>query len=151
MLLEYPGLEPCKYSSSTKAFKIFIVGVFRGIFTAILTFQSTPWSIFTGIIAVIIALAFAFAAAADLFMISKVSQRITRFIFTLMRWFSVELLQIHRMYRSTGASMTKARQEFTDVVLRNQHVRSAASNVAAAAVQSQFSQSNTNNTTNNRY
>lgn len=97
-----------------------------GIFSAIGVFSSSAWSIFCGIIALIVAFGFAFAAAADLFMITK----------------------IHRMYRSTGASLAKAQQEFTDVVLRNQHVRSAASNVAAAAVQSQFSQ---NNTTNNRY
>lgn len=48
--------------------------------------------------------------------------------------------QIHRMYRSTGASLAKAQQEFTTEFFRNQHVRSAASNVAAAAVQSQLSQ-----------
>lgn len=52
------------------------------------------------------------------------------------------------MYRSSGASMAKAQQEFTTEFLRNQHVRSAAGNVAAAAVQSQFNQ---NNTTSNRY
>lgn len=98
-----------------------------GIFKAIGVFVGTPWSIVCGIYALIVALGFAFAAAVDLFMITK----------------------IHRMYRSTGASMAKAQQEFTDVVLRNQHVRSAASNVAAAAVQSQFSQNNA--TTNNRY
>lgn len=50
------------------------------------------------------------------------------------------------MYRSTGASMAKAQQEFTSEFLRNQHVRNAASNVAAAAVQSQFNQN-----TNTRY
>ncbi|KAL1492599.1 hypothetical protein ABEB36_010838 [Hypothenemus hampei] len=98
-----------------------------GIFTAVGIFGTTAWSIVCGLIAVMVALGFVFAAAADLFMISK----------------------IHKMYRSTGASMDKARQEFTDVVLRNQHVRSAASNMAAAAVQSQFSQSN--NTPSNRY
>lgn len=97
-----------------------------GIFSAIYVFSNTAWSIITGIYSLVVALGFAFAAAADLFMLTK----------------------IHRMYRSTGASLAKAQQEFTDVVLRNQHVRSAASNVAAAAVQSQFSQ---NNTTNNRY
>lgn len=52
------------------------------------------------------------------------------------------------MYRSTGASFAKAQAEFTTEFLSNQHVRDAASNVAAAAVQSQFSQANN---TNNRY
>ncbi|XP_066158293.1 secretory carrier-associated membrane protein 1 [Euwallacea fornicatus] len=100
-----------------------------GIFTAIGTFGSSAWSIISGLIALTVAIGFTLAAAADLFMISK----------------------IHRMYRSTGASMDKAKKEFTDVVLGNQHVRSAASNVAAAAVQSQFSQNSNTNSTNNRY
>lgn len=51
------------------------------------------------------------------------------------------------MYRSTGASFAKAQAEFTTEFLKNQHVRGAATNVAAAAVQSQFN----SNTTNNRY
>ncbi|CAH0562236.1 unnamed protein product [Brassicogethes aeneus] len=95
-----------------------------GIFTAIGTFDNTAWSIFVGIIAIIIALGFVFAAAADLFLISK----------------------IHRMYRSTGASFSKAQQEFTSEFLRNQHVRNAAGNVAAAAVSSQLNNQNANNT-----
>ncbi|XP_019866362.1 secretory carrier-associated membrane protein 1 isoform X2 [Aethina tumida] len=95
-----------------------------GVYTALSTFDHTPWSIFVGIVALIIACGFVFAAMADLFLISK----------------------IHRMYRSTGASFSKAQQEFTTEFLRNQHVRSAASNVAAAAVQSQFNQNNTSNT-----
>ncbi|XP_060516100.1 secretory carrier-associated membrane protein 1 isoform X2 [Cylas formicarius] len=97
-----------------------------GLFTAILTFKTSALSIVQGILALIIAFGFVFAALADLFLITK----------------------IHRIYRSSGASMAKAQQEFAEVVLRNQHVRSAASNVAAAAVQSQFSQ---NNTPTNRY
>lgn len=88
-----------------------------GIITALNTFGNTAGEIISGIIALLIALGFAFAAAADLFLITK----------------------IHRMYRSTGASLAKAQQEFTSEFLRNQHVRSAATNVAAAAVQSQFS------------
>lgn len=91
-----------------------------GIIKALYTFQNTAWSIVSGIIALLIALGFAAAAAADLFLISK----------------------IHRMYRSTGASLAKAQQEFTSEFFRNQHVRNAASNVAAAAVQNQFNQNN---------
>lgn len=94
-----------------------------GIITALKAFDNTAAGIITGILALIIAIGFGCAAAADLFLISK----------------------IHRMYRSTGASLAKAQQEFTTEFLRNQHVRSAASNVAAAAVQSQINQ-NQNNT-----
>lgn len=91
-----------------------------GIITALATFKNSAWSIVSGVIALLIALGFGSAAAADLFLISK----------------------IHRMYRSTGASFTKAQQEFTSEFFKNQHVRNAASNVAAAAVQSQFNQNN---------
>lgn len=91
-----------------------------GLIKALATFNNTAWSIVSGIIALLIALGFGAAAAADLFLISK----------------------IHRMYRSTGASLAKAQQEFTSEFFKNQHVRSAASNVAAAAVQNQFNQNN---------
>lgn len=91
-----------------------------GIITALATFSNSAWSIVRGIIALLIAIGFGAAAAADLFLISK----------------------IHRMYRSTGASLAKAQQEFTTEFFRNQHVRNAASNVATAAVQSQFNQNN---------
>lgn len=91
-----------------------------GIIKALSTFQNTAWSIVSGVIALLIAFGFAAAAAADLFLISK----------------------IHRMYRSTGASLAKAQQEFTSEFFRNQHVRNAASNVATAAVQNQFTQNN---------
>ncbi|KAG5881540.1 hypothetical protein JTB14_017943 [Gonioctena quinquepunctata] len=93
-----------------------------GIITALSTFGNTVGSIISGVIATIIAIGFGFAAAADLFLISK----------------------IHRMYRSTGASLAKAQQEFTSEFFRNQHVRNAASNVATAAVQSQFNQNQNN-------
>ncbi|KAL7640570.1 UNVERIFIED_CONTAM: hypothetical protein RMT77_008845 [Armadillidium vulgare] len=48
------------------------------------------------------------------------------------------LAQVHRIYRSTGASMAKAQAEFAQGVLKNEHVQSAASNVASAAVRNQF-------------
>ncbi|KAK4872245.1 hypothetical protein RN001_016369 [Aquatica leii] len=100
-----------------------------GIITALSKFKdkdgSTALVVIVAIIELIIAIGFACAAAADLFLISK----------------------IHRMYRSTGASFAKAQAEFTTEFLRNQHVRNAASNVAAAAVQSQLN----TNPTNNRY
>ncbi|XP_072402123.1 secretory carrier-associated membrane protein 1 [Diabrotica undecimpunctata] len=92
-----------------------------GIITALATFKNTAWSIVQGIIALIIAIGFGLAATADLLLISK----------------------IHRMYRSTGASLAKAQQEFTTEFFRNQHVRDAATNVAVAAVNSQINQNQT--------
>ncbi|XP_050497185.1 secretory carrier-associated membrane protein 1 [Diabrotica virgifera virgifera] len=92
-----------------------------GIITALETFKNTAWSIVQGIIALIIAIGFGLAATADLLLISK----------------------IHRMYRSTGASLAKAQQEFTTEFFRNQHVRDAATNVAVAAVNSQINQNQT--------
>lgn len=61
--------------------------------------------------------------------------------------FSLNKLQIHRIYRSSGASMSKAQQEFTTTFLRNEHVQTAAGNVAASAVRAQMQA----NTTQPRY
>lgn len=51
-------------------------------------------------------------------------------------------LQIHRIYRNSDASVTKAQQEFATTFLRNEHVQNAASNVAASAVRSQMANAN---------
>jgi len=48
------------------------------------------------------------------------------------------MVKVHRIYRNTGASFAKAQQEFTSGVLRNEHVQSAAANVAAGAVRAQM-------------
>ncbi|XP_014270928.1 secretory carrier-associated membrane protein 1 isoform X1 [Halyomorpha halys] len=52
----------------------------------------------------------------------------------------VLISKVHRIYRSSGASMAKARAEFTTEIMKNEHVRGAASTAATAAVQSQFNQ-----------
>ncbi|XP_013200817.1 secretory carrier-associated membrane protein 1 [Amyelois transitella] len=52
------------------------------------------------------------------------------------------LTKVHRIYRSTGASLAKAQAEFTTEILRNQHVQTAASNAAAAAVNAQIANAN---------
>ncbi|KAK9758702.1 SCAMP family [Popillia japonica] len=96
-----------------------------GFITALEQFNGSVRGTINGVLGLLIALGFGAAALGDLFLISK----------------------IHRMYRSTGASFAKAQAEFTTEFLRNQHVRSAASNVAAAAVQTQFNQ----NANANRY
>jgi len=49
------------------------------------------------------------------------------------------LFRVHRLYRSTGASASRAQQEFTHGVISNQHVQQAAVGVASTAVRQQFS------------
>merc|ERR1711953_162100 len=48
------------------------------------------------------------------------------------------LTRVHKMYRSTGASMAKAQQEFTTGVMSNETVRQAAADAAAASMRAQF-------------
>ncbi len=61
---------------------------------------------------------------------------------------------MHSIYRSTGASLQKAQAEFTQGVLRNEHVQHAASAAAAGAARQAMSQtfgSNNPNGTGLRY
>jgi hypothetical protein len=55
-------------------------------------------------------------------------------------------LQVHRIYRSTGASFQKAQAEFATGVLRNETVQNAAADAAASAargaVQGQYGSNN---------
>merc|ERR1712062_689078 len=48
------------------------------------------------------------------------------------------LTRVHKMYRSTGAPMAKAQQEFTTGVMSNETVRQAATDAAAASMRAQF-------------
>ena len=48
-------------------------------------------------------------------------------------------LKVSRLYRSTGASFSKAQAEFTSGVMRNEHVRGAAADVVGSAVRAQMS------------
>jgi len=48
------------------------------------------------------------------------------------------LFRVHRVYRSTGASMARAQQEFSQGVMSNPHVQQAAAGAASAAVRNQF-------------
>ncbi|CAH2254347.1 secretory carrier-associated membrane protein 5A isoform X2 [Pararge aegeria] len=52
------------------------------------------------------------------------------------------MTKVHRIYRSTGASIAKAQEEFTTEFMRNQHVQTAASSAAAAAVNAQIANAN---------
>lgn len=52
---------------------------------------------------------------------------------------TLSLLWVHRIYRSTGASFAKAQVEFSQGVMRNEHVQNITANAASAAVRTQFS------------
>jgi hypothetical protein len=91
-----------------------------GLITAIVTFQNkeaTGGDYFVGVVVLIVALGFCLVALADFFMLTK----------------------IHGLYRATGASLSKAQQEFTSTVLSNEGVRNAAAQAAAAGVRNTFS------------
>lgn len=60
-------------------------------------------------------------------------------------------LQIHSIYRNTGASVEKARTEFADRFMSNQHVQQAAAGAASAVISSQMSGAGSNNGTGTRY
>lgn len=88
-----------------------------GIITAIYMFDSTAKGIFVGLLLLNIAFCFVVAAVGDLLLLTK----------------------IHRIYRTSDASVSKAQQEFATTFLRNEHVQTAASNVAANAIRTQMS------------
>ncbi|XP_015190402.1 PREDICTED: secretory carrier-associated membrane protein 5 [Polistes dominula] len=88
-----------------------------GLITAITAFNSSAAGIFVGILLLLIAFCFIIAAGGDLLLLTK----------------------IHRIYRSSDASVSKAQQEFATTFLRNEHVQNAASNVASTAVRAQMS------------
>lgn len=88
-----------------------------GLITSIAAFKE---NVGVGIVTLIVTIGFITAVVADVMLITKV----------------------HRIYRSTGASMAKAQAEFTTEILRNQHVQTAASSAAAAAVNAQIANAN---------
>ncbi|XP_050350290.1 secretory carrier-associated membrane protein 5 isoform X1 [Nymphalis io] len=88
-----------------------------GLITSIAVFKE---NIGVGIVTLLVTIGFITAVVADVMLITKV----------------------HRIYRSTGASMAKAQAEFTTEILRNQHVQTAASSAAAAAVNAQIASAN---------
>ena len=82
-------------------------------------------------------------------MVPKMFENIYHILNTV---FICSFFQIHRMYRSTGASLAKAQAEFTSGVMQNEHVRQAAAEAARETVRSQFAGNNQAGTgTGNRY
>merc|ERR1712018_333 len=77
---------------------------------------------FCGILMILIGLGFGCSAAADLYM----------------------LIRIHKLYRSTGASLAKAQAEFTSGVMSNDTVRQAAAEAARESVRAQFANATSN-------
>lgn len=71
------------------------------------------------IVMILVALSFGVAAAADILLI----------------------IRIHKIYRSSGASMTKAKEEFTTGVMSNKNVQSFAADAATAAARNSMSNS----------
>lgn len=63
------------------------------------------------------------------------------------------LIWVHRIYRSTGASFAKAQAEFSQGVMRNEHVQNVTTNAASAVIRNQMSQANsgTNNSASPRF
>jgi len=88
-----------------------------GLFLGFSTLKSGGFLTFVGILMVVIGAGFGVAAAGDFYM----------------------LVRIHRMYRSTGASLAKAQAEFTSGVMKNETVRQAAADAASASARSAFS------------
>lgn len=88
-----------------------------GIITAIRMFDKTPSGIFIGLLLLFVAFCFGAAAGGDLLLLTK----------------------IHRIYRSSEASVTKAQQEFTTTIFGNGHVQNAASDVVANSIRAQMS------------
>jgi len=79
--------------------------------------DATGGQIFVGVLMIIVGVCFGLAGLADFFM----------------------LVRVHRIYRSTGASLAKAQAEFTSGVMQNEAVRQAAADAARETVRSQFS------------
>ncbi|XP_045775813.1 secretory carrier-associated membrane protein 1 isoform X2 [Maniola jurtina] len=88
-----------------------------GLITSIAAFRE---NVGAGIVTLLVTIGFITSLVADVMLMTKV----------------------HRIYRSTGASIAKAQAEFTTEILRNQHVQTAASSAAAAAVNAQIANAN---------
>ena len=110
--------------------------------------------IFVGVLMLLVALGFGIAALADFFLLVRVSvvrckldsiardqSKESSFTHTLLPWLILDSsspVKVHRIYRSTGASMAKAQAEFTSGMMKNESVRQAAADAASASVRGAF-------------
>ena len=90
----------------------FILGI------SLVTKAASGGSVFVGVCMLITGFGFALCALGDFYL----------------------LVTIHKLYRSTGASMAKAQAEFTTGVMQNEQVQAAAAATAREAVRTQFNQ-----------
>lgn len=115
---------------------------------AIRAFDKSAGGIAAGVILLLVAFGFIGAAAIDVLLLSKVCKpspfhmRCLSCVPHICEIISGSFAysQIHRIYRSTGASFAKAQQEFANGILSNETVRNAASDAAAATVRAQMNQ-----------
>lgn len=87
-----------------------------GLILGFSSLSGTGGQIFVGVLMILVGVGFGLLALADFYL----------------------LVRIHKMYRSTGASMAKAQAEFTTGVMKNETVRQAAAEAAREGVRSQF-------------
>jgi len=99
-------------------------------------------NIITGIFTLMVGIAFAVCALMDGIMLLRVniSSSFLRYRSIFYEYIKINIfwIQVHKIYRSSGASLAKAQQEFTSGVMRNEHVQGAAANIASEAIRSQF-------------
>jgi len=92
-------------------------GFIEGIY-AVTGSESNGFTVFVGVLMLVTGFGFSICALADFYL----------------------LVTIHKLYRSSGASMAKAQAEFTSGVMQNEQVQAAAAAAARETVRSQFNQ-----------
>merc|ERR1712020_593790 len=92
-------------------------GFITGIYT-VTDKESGGFTVFVGVLMLITGFGFAVCALGDFYL----------------------LVTIHKLYRSSGASIAKAQAEFTSGVLQNEQVQAAAAAAARETVRNQFNQ-----------
>jgi len=113
-------------------YAIGIVSGSSGLYTGLKAIgmdEATGGIIFAGVLMILVGIGFGLAALADFYF----------------------LVKIHRLYRSTGASLAKAQAEFTTGVMQNETVRQAAAEAARESVRSQFAAGSNQAENGNRY